>query len=119
MLSLRTAQRRLRRATNHALASVEPAISVRHSGKPSSATARALLALTPNRQRYAARHRGHLGRSTPRQANAVVSQEPNKARSARVVSDVARGFMHQAVALCAGEAGVTSLSRLSAAMDRP
>jgi len=66
-----------------------------HSGKPSRASACALLALIPSRHRYAARHSGHLGISTPKQTSALVSQEPNNARSVRVVVEIARGFMHK------------------------
>jgi len=44
-------KRRRRRATNHAVATVELAISARHNGAPSSTMALALLALTPNRHR--------------------------------------------------------------------
>jgi len=36
-----------------------------------------------------------LGISTPKQTSALVSQEPNNARSVRVVVEIARGFMHK------------------------
>src|SRR5262249_45834026 len=73
---------RLRWVTTSRVPSSDAAMSAQKSGNSTRASANAVLALTPNTHKYAARQSGHLGKSTPARPSKPAVHEAKSEREA-------------------------------------